>query len=140
MNGAIGHQKMAVGVGDGYSTAVVFLCANCGSTYRAVQTLAQSKQRGAFDCSECKAEVHSWNGSYDYIGWTSISPAPIRPKRIRKTGPQRTSPKWTKDDDGQLLKMAMADMTAADIAHALKRTPGSIYSRLQRLNRRKQQN
>jgi len=52
-------------------------------------------------------------------------------------GPQRAPPRWTQEQDNQLLAMAKADMTASEIARSLKRTPGSIYSRLQRLYRRK---
>jgi hypothetical protein len=27
---------------------------------------------GRFECIECFAEVHSWTGLYDYIGWIPV--------------------------------------------------------------------
>ena len=121
-----------------YSTDVVFLCAACGAAYKAVQKLTESKQLGNFDCSECNSLVHSWHDVYDYSAWTPIiakKAARRLPKRLKMTGPRRASPRWTLQEEQQLLEMAKGEMIAAEIARSLKRTPGSIYSRLQRLYR-----
>jgi DNA-binding CsgD family transcriptional regulator len=53
----------------------------------------------------------------------------------KMTGPRRAPPRWTHQEEQQLLEMAKGEMTASEIARSLKRTPGSIYSRLQRLYR-----
>jgi DNA-binding CsgD family transcriptional regulator len=124
-----------------YSTAIVFLCSDCGTAYNAVQKLTESKQLGSFDCSECSSLVHSWHDVYDYSAWTPIfakKAARSRrpPKRLRMTGPRRAPPRWTQQEEQQLLEMTQGDMTAAEMARTLKRTPGSIYSRLQRLYRK----
>jgi hypothetical protein len=55
-------------------------------------------------------------------------------------GPRRAPLRWTEQEDHQLLEMAKSDMTACEMARSLKRTPGSIYSRLQRLYRGKRLN
>jgi hypothetical protein len=125
-----------------YSTPVVFLCSACGATYQAVQKLTDSKQLGYFDCSECNSLVHSWNEVYDYSAWTPIfSKRPARsrrlPKRLKMTGPRRAPPRWTQEEEQHLLEMANSEMTAPEMARMLKRTPGSIYSRLQRLYRQR---
>ena len=125
-----------------YSTLVVFLCSNCGAAYKAVQKNTGASQFGNFDCSECNSLVHSWNGVYNYSDWTPIfAKKAARKGRLGKrpklTGPRRAPPRWTQEQDNQLLAMAKADMTASEIARSLKRTPGSIYSRLQRLDRGK---
>jgi hypothetical protein len=52
---------------------------------------------------------------------------------MQESGP----PRWTQQEEQQHLEMAKSDMTAAEIARTLKPTPGSIYSRLQQLYRRK---
>lgn len=122
------------------STAVVFVCSGCGAVYKAFQQYTKSTQLGHFDCSKCTGLVHSWDGVYGYFDWTSIFPkkrrSPRLAKRLKITGPRLAPPRWTQEEDQQLLKMAEGDMTAAEIARSLKRTPGSIYSRLQRLCRR----
>jgi DNA-directed RNA polymerase subunit RPC12/RpoP len=121
-----------------YSTAIVFLCSDCGTAYKAVQKLTESKQLGYFDCSECNSLVHSWHDVYDYSAWTPIFAAPRRrpKKRLKMNGPRRAPPRWTQQEEQQLLEMANSEMTAPEMARTLKRTPGSIYSRLQRLYRR----
>jgi hypothetical protein len=123
-----------------YSTAIVFLCSDCETAYKAVQKLTESKQLGYFDCSECNSLVHSWHDVYDYSAWTPIfakKAARSRrlPKRLKMTGPRRAPPRWTQQEEQQLIEMAKSEMTAPEMARTLKRTPGSIYSRLQRLYR-----
>jgi hypothetical protein len=123
-----------------YSTAIVFLCSDCGTAYKAVQKLTESNQLGYFDCSECNSLVHSWHDDYDYSDWTPIfAKRAVRsrhpPKLLKMTRPRRAPPLWTQQEEQQLLEMAKGDVTAAEMARTLKRTPGSIYSRLQRLYR-----
>jgi DNA-binding CsgD family transcriptional regulator len=123
-----------------YPTAVVFVCSDCGAVYKAFQHYAESTQLGHFDCSNCSSLVHAWHGVYNYFAWTPIllkkPRSPRLAKRLKITGPRRAPPRWTQEEEQQLLKMAKADMTASEIARSLKRTPGSIYSRLQRLYRK----
>lgn len=124
-----------------YSTAIVFLCSDCGTAYKAVQKLTESNQLGYFDCSECNSLVHSWDEVYDYSAWSPMfTKRAVRsrhpPKRLKMTRPRRAPPRWTQQEEQQLLEMAKGDMTAAEMARTLERTPGSIYSRLQRLYRR----
>ena len=57
-------------------------------------------------------------------------------KRLKMNGPRRAPPRWTHNEEQKLLEMAKGEMTASEIARSLKRTPGSIYSRLQRLYQR----
>ena len=128
--------------GNENSTAVVFLCPDCGAVYKAVQQYVESTQLGYFDCSDCNSLVHSWHEVYNYFAWTPVlvkkeGRSPRRVKRLQMNGPRRAPPRWTQEQDNQLLAMAKADMTASEIARSLKRTPGSIYSRLQRLDRGK---
>jgi DNA-binding NarL/FixJ family response regulator len=52
------------------------------------------------------------------------------------TGPRPAAPRWTEHDEKELLEMLNAGKTAVEISRQLKRTPGAIYSRLQRLYRR----
>jgi hypothetical protein len=127
--------------GVAYSTAIVFLCSGCGAAYKALQKLREATQPGYFDCSECNSLVHSWDDLYDYSAWTLIlakKAARSRrlPKRHKMTGPRRAPPRWTQQEEQQLIEMAKREMTAPEMARTLKRTPGSIYSRLQRLYRR----
>jgi hypothetical protein len=124
-----------------YSTAMVFLCSGCGAAYKAVQKLTESRQPGNFDCSECNSLVHSWHDVYDYSAWTLIfakraARSRRLSKRLKMTGPRRAPPRWTQQQEQQLIEMAASEMTAPEMARTLKRTPGSIYSRLQRLYRR----
>jgi hypothetical protein len=123
-----------------YTTAVVFLC-SCGAAYEADQKLTESKQLGHFDCLECDSLVHSWQEDYNYSAWTRIfAKKPRRSRRLAKrvamTRPRRAPPRWTHQEEQQFIELANGEMTAHEIARTLKRTPGSIYSRLQRLYRR----
>jgi hypothetical protein len=124
-----------------YSIDVVFLCSDCGTAYKAVQKLTEANQLGYFDCSKCNSLVHSWHDVYDYAAWTPIFAKKAArgrrlPKRLKMTGPRRAPPRWTQQEEQQLIEMANREMTAPEMARTLKRTPGSIYSRLQRLHRR----
>ena len=123
-----------------YSTAIVFLCSDCGTAYKAVQKLTESNQLGYFDCSECNSLVHSWDEVYDYSAWTPIFAKRVArsrrpPKRFKMTGPRSAPPRWTQQEEQQLIEMAKSEMTTPEMARTLKRAPGSIYSRLQRLYR-----
>ncbi len=100
-----------------------------------------SKQLGYFDFSECSSLVHSWDDLYDYSAWTLIfAKKAARSRRLPKphkmTGPRRAPPRWTSQEEQLLIEVAKSEMTAPEMARTLKRTPGSIYSRLQRLYRR----
>jgi hypothetical protein len=66
----------------------------------------------------------------DFINNAAAEPG--LPKRLKVTGPRGAAGPWTQQEEQQLLEMAKDDMTAAETARTLKRTPGSIYSRLQR--------
>jgi hypothetical protein len=128
-------------LGVEYSTVVVFRCSDCGAAYKAVQKLTESNRLGSFDCSECNSLVHSWHEVYSYSAWTPIfakkAARSLRlSKRLKMTGPRRAPPRWTQQEEQQLIEMARGEMTAPEMARTLKRTPGSIYSRLQRLYRR----
>jgi DNA-binding CsgD family transcriptional regulator len=50
--------------------------------------------------------------------------------------PRRASKPWTQQEEQQLIEMAKTEMTAREIARTLKRSAGSIYSRLQSLYRK----
>jgi DNA-binding NarL/FixJ family response regulator len=52
------------------------------------------------------------------------------------TGPRPAAPRWTERDEKELFEMLNAGKTAVEISRKLRRTPGAIYSRLQRLYRR----
>ena len=52
------------------------------------------------------------------------------------TGPRQAAPRWTEHDENELFEMLNAGKTAVEISRKLRRTPGAIYSRLQRLYRR----
>jgi hypothetical protein len=52
------------------------------------------------------------------------------------TGPQPVAPRWTEREEKKLVEMLDPGRTAVEISRELKRTPGAIYSRLQRLYRR----
>jgi len=123
-----------------HSTAVVFLCSDCGAVYKTVQQYAESAQLGHFDCSNCNRLVHSWHGVYSYSSWAPVlvkkaSRSVGQIKRQDRNGARHAPLRWTEQEDHQLLEMAMTDMTAFEMARSLMRTPGSIYSRLQRLYR-----
>ncbi|MBP2427612.1 hypothetical protein [Bradyrhizobium elkanii] len=57
-------------------TQIVFSCTNCGALYRAVQKPRNlSKSPRSFNCAECNAPVHSWEGQFNYIYWRRFVPA-----------------------------------------------------------------
>jgi DNA-binding NarL/FixJ family response regulator len=123
------------------STVVVFLCCNCAAAYKAVQKLTESKQVGSFECSQCNSLVHSWREVYDYSAWCLIAVkkpkrGPRSSKRPNMIQPRRASKPWTQQEEQQLIEMAKTEMTAREIARTLKRSAGSIYSRLQSLYRK----
>ena len=93
------------------STAVVFLCRDCGAVYKAVQQYVESTQLGYFDCSDCNSLVHSWHGVYNYFAWTPVPPkkelrSPRHVKRLGMNGPRRAPSRWTQEQDQQLLALA----------------------------------
>jgi hypothetical protein len=52
------------------------------------------------------------------------------------TGLRPAAPRWTQRDENELFELLKAGKTAVEISRKLRRTPGAIYSRLQRLYRR----
>jgi predicted RNA-binding Zn-ribbon protein involved in translation (DUF1610 family) len=52
----------------GTQTSEVFLCPKCGLAFRAIRGQFPDKRAGRFECIDCRTEVHSWSGVYDYIG------------------------------------------------------------------------
>ena len=56
---------------------ITFVCLKCGRGYRATQEQFPYERPGRFDCKDCNAEVHSWTGVYDFIGWKAIETKPI---------------------------------------------------------------
>jgi hypothetical protein len=59
------------------------------------------------------------------------------PGKVKKlTGARPAAPRWTEHDERVLCEMLEARKTAVEISHRLKRTPGAIYSRMQRVYRR----
>src|SRR4030081_1348846 len=50
-----------------------FTCPKCGLGYQAIKEwFPDDVSGGRFECIECFAEVHSWTGLYDYIGWIPV--------------------------------------------------------------------
>jgi hypothetical protein len=64
-----------------HQTTVIFLC-KCGVAYTATQVRAPERKSGKFNCAECKAEIYSWSGGYDYRSWKPIKPKPKK-KRLK---------------------------------------------------------
>lgn len=52
-----------------------FDCPNCGARYSANYQDFPVRDKGSFNCSKCNHEVHRWNGTRDYTGWTLIEDA-----------------------------------------------------------------
>jgi hypothetical protein len=57
------------GMTSGTQITVIFSCAKCGLGYEATQEQHPDKHFGSFKCEDCKAEVHSWSGVYDFFDW-----------------------------------------------------------------------
>ena len=66
---------------SGTQTSEVFLCPKCGLGYRVIRVQFPEMRPGRFECIDCRTEVHSWSGVYDYIGWKAIvmKPATSQP-------------------------------------------------------------
>jgi predicted RNA-binding Zn-ribbon protein involved in translation (DUF1610 family) len=58
---------------------VHFTCPKCGLGYKATQEQFPEKRAGHFDCIDCRSEVHSWSGIYDFTGWQPITMRSPRP-------------------------------------------------------------
>jgi hypothetical protein len=56
----------------GTQTSKLFWCPNCGLAYRAIRAQFPERRAGRFECIDCRTEVHSWSGAYDYIRWKAI--------------------------------------------------------------------
>jgi DNA-binding CsgD family transcriptional regulator len=56
---------------------------------------------------------------------------------IGMSAPRLPSRRWTSGEENRLREMLEAGSTAIDIAVELERTPSSVYSRLQRLYRKR---
>ncbi len=46
-----------------------FTCPGCGINYTATREDHPDKRSGNFNCSVCKAEVHSWSGHHNFFKW-----------------------------------------------------------------------
>ena len=53
------------------------------------------------------------------------------------TEPRPGAARWTEHDENVMVEMLKAGKTAVEISLELKRTRGAVYSRLQRLYRRR---
>jgi len=53
------------------------------------------------------------------------------------TGPRLAERRWTPGEENQLLEMLKAGKTAVEISREINRTPGAIYSRVQRIHGRR---
>ena len=53
------------------------------------------------------------------------------------TGPRPAERRWTLGEEKQLLEMLKAGKTAVEISREINRAPGAIYSRVQRVHRRR---
>ena len=58
---------------------VYFLCAHCGSLYRAKQVRFAEPVSGRFKCEKCREPVHCWTGTYGYLYWE-----PVKARRSRR--------------------------------------------------------
>ncbi|MCP1853272.1 MULTISPECIES: hypothetical protein [unclassified Bradyrhizobium] len=57
-------------------TQVVFTCTDCGALYFAVQEQRRAPASPrSFNCAECNAPVHSWEGQFNYTRWRRFVPA-----------------------------------------------------------------
>jgi hypothetical protein len=54
---------------NGAPTTVHFQSHGCDMNYTALQQQQAMKQFGSFDCADCGAIVHEWNGFYDFSDW-----------------------------------------------------------------------
>jgi hypothetical protein len=53
-------------------TTVIFACPKCGLVHEVKQVQVQTKKSGRFDCVDCAAAIHSWNGVFDYSGCRAV--------------------------------------------------------------------
>jgi hypothetical protein len=71
------NRKLELGLGSSISicrrsnrgTRMTSGSPKCGLGYRAIFPV---RRAGRFECIDCRTEVHSWSGVYDYIGWKAI--------------------------------------------------------------------
>ena len=48
---------------------VHFQCRGCDTNYTATQQQQANRQWGTFDCDDCGAIVHEWDGLYGFSDW-----------------------------------------------------------------------
>ncbi len=53
-----------------------FICPKCGAPYRATHEQYPTRQTGRFECIDCHAVVHEWNGDRSYLDWKMIRMRP----------------------------------------------------------------
>ena len=58
-----------------------FTCKQCGAVYECTYQHLPSRERGTFECEDCGAVVHSWNGSLDYEDWKLVEHGHGKPVR-----------------------------------------------------------
>jgi hypothetical protein len=46
-----------------------FFCPKCGAPYVATSDQVPTWQEGSFACTDCRAEVHRWDGHRCYFDW-----------------------------------------------------------------------
>ena len=68
-----------------------FTCPKCGLGYQAIKEwFPDDVSGGRFECIECFAEVHSWSGLYDYIGWIPVGRSSWLLVKYNSPGPTLT--------------------------------------------------
>jgi hypothetical protein len=74
-----GIESGRIGMTSGVRPRTLFVCPKCGIGYRAICEQQHSEQSGRFDCIDCRVEVHSWSGMYDYTDWKAVMMKPMSP-------------------------------------------------------------
>jgi hypothetical protein len=69
----------SVGMTSGIRPRALFVCPKCGIGYRAICEQHPSEQSGRLDCIDCRFEVHSCSGIYDYTDWKAVIMKPMSP-------------------------------------------------------------
>jgi hypothetical protein len=68
---------------SGTQIMVIFSCPKCSLFYEATQEQHLDVHAGSFKCKECKAEVYTWSGGYDFVDWKTKVMRPVqRGKKI----------------------------------------------------------
>jgi len=49
-----------------------YCCPSCQMWFRVVRERVSEYQSGSFNCSECRVEIISWIGVFEYSDWTAL--------------------------------------------------------------------